>query len=76
MKVEDWFEPFNDASADLRARHICIGIRALMNTPERQAAVIAEHQAIIDGLQCKDPEIAKRALLGHIRTTASGLAEI
>lgn len=61
---------------DLRARHIRIGIRALMNTPERQAAVIAEHQAIIDGLKSGDPEIAKDALLGHIRTTAAGLAEI
>lgn len=61
---------------DLRARHIRIGIRALMNTPERQAAVIAEHQAIIDGLKSQDPELAKAALLGHIRTTASGLAEI
>jgi DNA-binding GntR family transcriptional regulator len=61
---------------DLRARHIRIGIRALMNTPERQAAVIAEHQAIIDGLKSRDPERAKAALLDHIHTTASGLAEI
>lgn len=60
---------------DLRARHIRIGIRALINTPERQAAVIAEHQAIIDGLRSNDPEKAKAALLNHIRTTAAGLAE-
>jgi DNA-binding GntR family transcriptional regulator len=64
------------AYADLRARHVRIGIRALMNTPERQAAVIAEHQAIVDGLESGDPERAKAALLSHIRTTASGLSEI
>lgn len=61
---------------DLRARHIRIGIRALMNTPARQAAVIAEHQAIVDGLESGDPELAKAALRSHIRTTASGLSEI
>lgn len=60
---------------DLRARQVRIGIRALMNTPERQAAVIIEHQAIIDGLRSNDPEKAKAALLSHIHTTASGLAE-
>jgi DNA-binding GntR family transcriptional regulator len=61
---------------DLRARQIRIGIRALTNTPERQTAVIAEHQAIIDALNSKDPERARTALLEHIRTTASGLAEV
>jgi DNA-binding GntR family transcriptional regulator len=39
-----------------------------------QAAVIAEHQAIIEALKSKDPERAKAALLNH--TTAAGLAEI
>ena len=70
-----WNEPAKSYS-DLRARHIRIGFRALMTTPERPAAVIAQHQAIIDGLKSQVPKLAKATLLSHIRTNASGLAEI
>lgn len=59
--------------ADLRARQIRIGVRSLLAGTDRQAAVIAEHHKIIDGLTSRDIGISVAALQKHIETTRSGL---
>ena len=61
------------AYVDLRARHVRIGVRALMNTPERQASVIAEHAAIVEALRLGERDVVEGAILGHIDTTRKGL---
>lgn len=59
--------------ADLRARHIRIGVRALTATPDRQTAVIDEHRSIIEALRSGEVDNAVQTLLHHIDSTAAGL---
>lgn len=61
--------------ADLRARHIRIGIRALMATEHRQDEVMAEHQAIIDALRTGNLEAVNAELLRHIDNTVGRLRD-
>lgn len=59
--------------ADLRGRHIRIGVRALGTTPDRKAPVIDEHRAILEALRSGDVQATVQALLHHIDSTAAGL---
>ncbi|GAA1681797.1 GntR family transcriptional regulator [Kribbella yunnanensis] len=56
---------------NLRAKHVLLGIVALQRSETRRQEVLAEHQAIVDGLATGQPEVAEMAILGHLDTTGS-----
>ncbi|MFC9694855.1 GntR family transcriptional regulator [Kribbella sp. NPDC056951] len=56
---------------NLRAKHVLLGIVALQRSETRRQEVLAEHQAIVDGLATGQPEVAEKAILGHLDTTGS-----
>jgi DNA-binding GntR family transcriptional regulator len=53
----------------LRARQVRAGLVALFAIPHRQAAVIAEHQAIVDALASGDLPATLTAIDDHLQTT-------
>jgi len=55
----------------LRARHVLLGVVALQRSTTRREEVLAEHQAIVDGLAAGDPAKAEAAILRHLDTTAA-----
>ncbi|GAA0959082.1 GntR family transcriptional regulator [Kribbella koreensis] len=59
----------------LRARHVLLGVVALQRSTTRRQDVLAEHQAIVDGLASGDPAKAEAAILRHLDTTGSILMQ-
>ncbi|NEA33633.1 GntR family transcriptional regulator [Streptomyces sp. SID13031] len=59
----------------LRARHVLLGVVALQRSATRRQEVLAEHQAIVDGLASGDPAEAEAAILRHLDTTGSILMQ-
>jgi DNA-binding GntR family transcriptional regulator len=59
----------------LRARHVLLGVVALQRSTTRRQEVLAEHQAIVDGLASGDPAKAEAAILRHLNTTGSILMQ-
>ncbi|MEV8372450.1 GntR family transcriptional regulator [Kribbella sp. NPDC056861] len=59
----------------LRARHVLLGVVALQRSTTRRQDVLAEHQAIVDGLASGDAAIAEAAILRHLDTTGSILMQ-
>jgi DNA-binding GntR family transcriptional regulator len=59
----------------LRARHVLLGVVALQRSATRRQDVLAEHQAIVDGLASGDPGKAEAAILRHLDTTGSILMQ-
>jgi DNA-binding GntR family transcriptional regulator len=55
----------------LRARHVLLGVVALQRSTTRREEVLAEHQAIVDGLAAGDPAKAEAAILRHLDTTGA-----
>ncbi|MFC5267889.1 GntR family transcriptional regulator [Kribbella qitaiheensis] len=55
----------------LRARHVLLGVVALQRSATRRQDVLAEHQAIVDGLASGDAAAAEAAILRHLDTTGS-----
>jgi DNA-binding GntR family transcriptional regulator len=55
----------------LRARHVLLGVVALQRSATRRQEVLAEHQAIVDGLASGDKAVAEAAILSHLGTTGS-----
>ena len=60
---------------NLRAKHVLLGVVALQRSATRRQDVLAEHQAIVDGLAAGDPAAAEKAILGHLGTTGSILMQ-
>ncbi|WP_328998591.1 GntR family transcriptional regulator [Kribbella sp. NBC_00709] len=60
---------------NLRAKHVLLGVVALQRSATRRQDVLAEHQAIVDGLAAGDPGAAERAILSHLGTTGSILMQ-
>ncbi|MFI5708523.1 GntR family transcriptional regulator [Kribbella sp. NPDC051620] len=59
----------------LRARHVLLGVVALQRSTTRRQDVLAEHQAIVDGLASGDATEAEQAILRHLDTTGSILMQ-
>jgi DNA-binding GntR family transcriptional regulator len=59
----------------LRARHVLLGVVALQRSATRRQDVLAEHQAIVDGLASGDTAAAEAAILRHLDTTGSILMQ-
>ena len=59
----------------LRARHVLLGVVALQRSSTRRQDVLAEHQAIVDGLAAGDPAKAEAAILRHLDTTGAILMQ-
>ena len=59
----------------LRARHVLLGVVALQRSATRRQDVLAEHQAIVDGLASGDATEAEKAILRHLDTTGSILMQ-
>ncbi|MDX6282702.1 MAG: hypothetical protein QOH03_3773 [Kribbellaceae bacterium] len=59
----------------LRARHVLLGVVALQRSTTRRQDVLAEHQAIVDGLASGDAAKAEAAILRHLDTTGSILMQ-
>ncbi len=59
----------------LRARHVLLGVVALQRSTTRRQDVLAEHQAIVDGLSAGDPAEAEAAILRHLDTTGAILMQ-
>ena len=60
---------------NLRAKHVLLGVVALQRSATRRRDVLAEHQAIVDGLAAGDPAAAEKAILSHLGTTGSILMQ-
>ncbi|MGW6277639.1 GntR family transcriptional regulator [Kribbella sp. NPDC055071] len=60
---------------NLRAKHVLLGVVALQRSATRRQDVLAEHQAIVDGLKAGDPAAAEEAILSHLGTTGSILMQ-
>jgi len=60
---------------NLRAKHVLLGVVALQRSATRRQDVLAEHQAIVDGLAAGDPAAAEKAILSHLGTTGSLLMQ-
>jgi DNA-binding GntR family transcriptional regulator len=60
---------------NLRAKHVLLGVVALQRSATRRQDVLAEHQAIVDGLKADDPAAAEKAILSHLGTTGSILMQ-
>ena len=60
---------------NLRAKHVLLGVVALQRSATRRQDVLAEHQAIVDGLAAGDPAAAEKAILSHLGTTGSVLMQ-
>ncbi|WP_433167749.1 GntR family transcriptional regulator [Kribbella sp. CA-247076] len=60
---------------NLRAKHVLLGVVALQRSATRRQEVLAEHQAIVDGLAAGKPEAAETAILSHLDSTGSLLMQ-
>jgi DNA-binding GntR family transcriptional regulator len=60
---------------NLRAKHVLLGVVALQRSATRRQEVLAEHQAIVDGLGSGKPEAAEKAILSHLDSTGSLLMQ-
>jgi DNA-binding GntR family transcriptional regulator len=60
---------------NLRAKHVLLGVVALRRSATRRQEVLAEHQAIVDGLVSGKPEAAEKAILSHLDSTGSLLMQ-
>ncbi|TCC05656.1 GntR family transcriptional regulator [Kribbella soli] len=60
---------------NLRSKHVLLGVVALQRSATRRQDVLAEHQAIVDGLAGGDPAAAEKAILSHLGTTGSVLMQ-
>jgi DNA-binding GntR family transcriptional regulator len=60
---------------NLRAKHVLLGVVALQRSATRRQEVLAEHQAIVDGLASGKPEAAEKAILSHLDSTGSLLMQ-
>jgi DNA-binding GntR family transcriptional regulator len=60
---------------NLRSKHVLLGVVALQRSATRRQDVLAEHQAIVDGLAGGDPAVAEKAILSHLGTTGSVLMQ-
>ncbi len=60
---------------NLRAKHVLLGVVALQRSATRRQEVLAEHQAIVDGLVSGKPEVAEKAILSHLDSTGSLLMQ-
>jgi DNA-binding GntR family transcriptional regulator len=60
---------------NLRAKHVLLGVVALQRSATRRQEVLAEHQAIVDGLASGQPEAAEKAILSHLDSTGSLLMQ-
>ncbi|MGW6198417.1 GntR family transcriptional regulator [Kribbella sp. NPDC055110] len=60
---------------NLRSKHVLLGVVALQRSATRRQDVLAEHQAIVDGLAGGDPAAAEKAILSHLGTTGSILMQ-
>ncbi|MGY4771721.1 GntR family transcriptional regulator [Kribbella sp. CWNU-51] len=60
---------------NLRAKHVLLGVVALQRSATRRQDVLAEHQAIVDGLVAGDAAAAEKAILSHLGTTGSLLMQ-
>ena len=60
---------------NLRAKHVLLGVVALQRSATRRQDVLAEHQAIVDGLAAGDPAATEKAILSHLGTTGSILMQ-
>jgi DNA-binding GntR family transcriptional regulator len=60
---------------NLRAKHVLLGVVALQRSATRRQDVLAEHQAIVDGLTAGDQAAAEKAILSHLGTTGSILMQ-
>jgi DNA-binding GntR family transcriptional regulator len=60
---------------NLRAKHVLLGVVALQRSATRRQEVLAEHQAIVDGLVSGKPEAAEKAILSHLDSTGSLLMQ-
>ncbi|TCC23665.1 GntR family transcriptional regulator [Kribbella speibonae] len=60
---------------NLRSKHVLLGVVALQRSATRRQDVLAEHQAIVDGLAAGDPAAAEKAILSHLGTTGSVLMQ-
>jgi DNA-binding GntR family transcriptional regulator len=56
---------------NLRAKHVVLGLVALQRSATRRQEVVAEHQAIVDGLAAGRPDTAEKAILSHLDSTGS-----
>ncbi|HZX04550.1 GntR family transcriptional regulator [Kribbella sp.] len=56
---------------NLRAKHVVLGLVALQRSATRRQEVLAEHQAIVDGLAAGKPDVAEKAILSHLDSTGS-----
>ncbi|TCC33574.1 GntR family transcriptional regulator [Kribbella sindirgiensis] len=60
---------------NLRSKHVLLGVVALQRSATRRQDVLAEHQAIVDGLAAGEPAAAEKAILSHLGTTGSVLMQ-
>lgn len=60
---------------NLRSKHVLLGVVALQRSATRRQDVLAEHQAIVDGLAGGEPAAAEKAILSHLGTTGSILMQ-
>ncbi|GAA3089140.1 DNA-binding GntR family transcriptional regulator [Kribbella aluminosa] len=56
---------------NLRAKHVVLGLVALQRSTTRREEVVAEHQAIVDGLAAGTPDAAEKAILSHLDSTGA-----
>ncbi|WP_427894963.1 GntR family transcriptional regulator [Kribbella sp. GL6] len=56
---------------NLRAKHVVLGLVALQRSATRRQEVVAEHQAIVDGLAAGKPNVAEKAILSHLDSTGA-----
>jgi DNA-binding GntR family transcriptional regulator len=55
--------------AGLRTRQVRVGVAALFRTTDRQRAVCAEHERIVEALAANDEDAAREAISDHLRIT-------
>lgn len=65
-------ERTRDTMASLRGAMWLMGFEALA-LPQRHAAVIAEHRAVIDAVEAHDPDAAAAAMHDHITKTSAAV---
>ncbi|MFD7158679.1 GntR family transcriptional regulator [Kribbella sp. NPDC059898] len=56
---------------NLRAKHVVLGLVALQRSATRRQEVVAEHQAIVDGLAAGKPNVVEKAILSHLDSTGA-----
>lgn len=59
----------DDMYEGLRVRHVLIGVTAVRRPGARLEDVLAEHVAIVDGLEAGDPALVDAAISAHLEAT-------